>query len=140
MQEVQYHVRGQSWPGVICAPCALLRFHFLMPLAPPTERKDMTVVAIPLAPAGAFRSIGNVTSHASSSMDQCLRPLHDAQVLARAVALLVIVIHGALFDLILVAAVFPGDLMDSAETRREGSGEGVTDCSRAVVPRCNLVA
>ena len=108
-------------------------------MAPQTEHEDMTVVAISLAGAGAFCSIGNVTSRASSSMDRCPLALHGAQVLARAVAILVMVMHGALFDLIVVAAVVPSDVMDWAETRREGSGEGVSDCSRAVVPVGSVV-
>ena len=80
-------------------------FLFLMPMAPQTEHEDMTVVAISLAGAGAFCSIGNVTSHASSSMDRCPLALHDAQVLAHAVTLFVVVMLHKFFDVIVDAAV-----------------------------------
>ena len=91
-----------------------------MTMASLTEHEDMTVVAISLAHAGAFRSIGNVTSRASSSLRQCLlrRPcfaLHDAaQVLAHAFAFLVLVMLGAIFGLIVVAAVVFVDVVDLA--------------------------
>ena len=91
-----------------------------MTMASLTEHEDMTVVAISLAHAGAFRSIGNVTSRASSSLRQCLlrRPcfaLHDAaQILAHSFAFLVLVMLGAIFGLIVVAAVVFVDVVDLA--------------------------
>ena len=100
---------GWSWPRCFCAPRADSPCHFLMPMAQQTEHEDMAVVAISLAGAGAFFSIGNVTSRASSSLGRCLfrRPcfaLHDAQVLARAFALLGVVMLAVFFELIVVAA------------------------------------
>ena len=98
-----------------------------------TEHEDMTVVAISLDHAGAFCSIGNVTSRASSSMDRCLLALHGAQVLARAFALLGMVMHSMLFDLIVVAAVFSGDVTDWTETRLRGFWRGGV----GLQPGCN---
>ena len=62
---------------------------------------------------------------------------HGAQVLAHAAAL--VVAFGVLFEVIVVAALVSGVAVDYfvedvAATRCEGSGEGVSDCCRAVVP------
>ena len=112
-----------------------------MPVALQAECKDMTVAAISLARAGALHSIGNVTSRASCSMQRLLcQPNvvpYDALVLAHASSLLegdvpcACCAHGG-------CGFVPGMVMDFvfeyvAETRLEGSGEGVSDCSRAVV-------
>ena len=101
------------------------------------------MAAISLAPAGALLSIGNVTSRASCSAQRLLcQPCvasYDALVLARAMALLVMVVFRASVELMVVAALFFGMVMDFvfeyvAATRPESSGERVSDCSRAVVP------
>ena len=62
---------------------------------------------------------------------------HGAQVFAHAAAL--VVAFGFLFEIIVVAALVSGAAVDyfvedAAAKRWEGSGEGVSDCCRAVVP------
>ena len=89
-------------------PCCVLP-HLPTLMALLAEYEDMIVAVVSLARAGALCSIGNVTSRASSSARcllgrRCLA-LHGAQVLARAVALLVKVIVCVVFELIVVAAV-----------------------------------
>ena len=81
-----------------------------MPMALQAEGKDMIVAVISLAHVGALPSIGNVTSRAMPSMDRCLLrgpclAVHDAQVLAHAVIVFVVVMLDKLFDLIVDAAV-----------------------------------
>ena len=110
-----------------------------MPMALQAGCKDMAMAVISLARAGALHSIGKVTSRASYSTQRLPCQESDtsygALVLARAVKVMCI----APVEPMAVEALFCDMVVDFVieylvTTRLASSNEGVSDCSRAVVP------